>query len=101
MDEPFAALDAITREQMAIELQRIWGESLKTVVFVTHSISEAVLLSDRIVVMSARPGRMVGEFRNDAPRPRGFGDLSSPGLAALSAAIRRSLDEASTTREAH
>lgn len=95
MDEPFAALDAITREQMAAELQRIWMESGKTVVFITHSISEAVFLSDRIVVMSARPGRIMEVFDNPAPRPRSFTDLSQSSLAALTAEIRRSLDLAS------
>jgi NitT/TauT family transport system ATP-binding protein len=92
MDEPFAALDAITREQMATELQRIWMESRKTVMFITHSIGEAVFLSDRIAVMSARPGRIVDVFVNPAPRPRSFADLLSPALAELSAEIRRSLD---------
>jgi NitT/TauT family transport system ATP-binding protein len=92
MDEPFAALDAITREQMATELQRIWMDSRKTVMFITHSISEAVFLSDRIAVMSARPGRIVDIFDNPAPRPRSFADLPSPALAELSAEIRRSLD---------
>jgi NitT/TauT family transport system ATP-binding protein len=92
MDEPFAALDAITREQMASELQRIWMESGKTVVFITHSISEAVFLSDRVVVMSPRPGRLVDVFENPAPRPRGFGDFAAPGLAALTTEIRRALD---------
>jgi NitT/TauT family transport system ATP-binding protein len=92
MDEPFAALDAITREQMAGDLQRIWMDSRKTVVFITHSIGEAVFLSDRIVVMSARPGRIVSVFDNPAPRPRSFANLSAPALAELSAEIRRSLD---------
>jgi len=95
MDEPFAALDALTREQMAGELQRIWLESRKTVVFITHSISEAVFLSDRIVVMSARPGRIVATFQNASARPRSFGDLAAPALAALSTEIRKSLDLAS------
>jgi NitT/TauT family transport system ATP-binding protein len=95
MDEPFAALDAITREQMASELQRIFIESGKTVVFITHSISEAVFLSDRIAVMSARPGRIVDIFDNATPRPRGFGDLAVPELAMLSAKIRGCLDLAS------
>ncbi len=62
MDEPFAALDALTREQMSLELQRIWMTSRKTILFVTHSIPEAVLLSDRIVLMSARPGRILRIF---------------------------------------
>jgi NitT/TauT family transport system ATP-binding protein len=95
MDEPFAALDALTREQMSLELQRIWLESGKTVVFITHSISEAVFLSDRILVMSARPGRIVASFDNPTPRPRSFQDMAAPALADLAVEIRRSLDLAS------
>jgi NitT/TauT family transport system ATP-binding protein len=93
MDEPFAALDALTREQMALELQRIWMASGKTILFVTHSISEAVLLSDRIVLMSARPGTIVDVFETPRARPRTFDDLSSTELAGLAAKIRRGLNQ--------
>jgi NitT/TauT family transport system ATP-binding protein len=73
MDEPFAALDALTREEMSLELQRIWSEDKKTIVFVTHSIQEATLLADRIVVMSPRPGRLARTLAVKAPRPRSLG----------------------------
>jgi NitT/TauT family transport system ATP-binding protein len=80
---------------MSLELQRIWLESGKTVVFITHSISEAVFLSDRILVMSARPGKIVASFDNRTPRPRSFQDMAAPALAELAVEIRRSLDLAS------
>jgi NitT/TauT family transport system ATP-binding protein len=70
MDEPFGALDALTRDQMMIDLQRIWLSSRKTVIFVTHSIQEAVFLSDRVVVMSPRPGTITSVIDIDFPRPR-------------------------------
>jgi NitT/TauT family transport system ATP-binding protein len=73
MDEPFAALDALTREELSLELQRIWSEHRKTIVFVTHSIQEAALLADRIVVMSPRPGRIARILEVGAPRPRSLG----------------------------
>lgn len=70
MDEPFAALDAQTRELMQAELLRIWNAARKTVVFVTHQIDEAVYLSDRVVVMAARPGRIIADIEIELPRPR-------------------------------
>jgi len=73
MDEPFAALDALTRDEMARELARLWEQRKKTVVFVTHSIPEAVLLADRIIVMSPRPGRIARTIDIDLPRPRADG----------------------------
>ena len=70
MDEPFGALDALTREQIAMDIQRVWMEKRKTALFITHSIPEAVLLADRVVVMSPRPGRIVEIIDIDLPRPR-------------------------------
>ncbi|AWS47010.1 MULTISPECIES: ABC transporter ATP-binding protein [Streptosporangium] len=73
MDEPFSALDALTREELSVELQRVHMESSATIVFVTHSIDEAVLLADRVVVLSPRPGRIRKVVDIDIPRPRSLG----------------------------
>jgi NitT/TauT family transport system ATP-binding protein len=70
MDEPFAALDALTRDQLNLEVLRLWQRDRKTVILITHSIAEAVLLSDRVLVMSGRPGRILEEVAIDLPRPR-------------------------------
>jgi NitT/TauT family transport system ATP-binding protein len=87
MDEPFAALDALTRDQMAIDLQNIWLEDRKTVVFVTHSVPEAVFLADRIVVFSPRPGRVVEVVPVDLPRPRRIEDRERPEFVSAVAQI--------------
>jgi NitT/TauT family transport system ATP-binding protein len=70
MDEPFGALDALTREQISMDIQHLWMEKRKTALLITHSIPEAVLLADRVLVMSPRPGRIVEDVKVDLPRPR-------------------------------
>jgi NitT/TauT family transport system ATP-binding protein len=87
MDEPFGALDALTREQMRIDLEALWIETRKTVLFVTHSIDEAVLLADRVLVMTARPGRIDRIVPVSLPRPRGLDGRKLPGFAAPADAI--------------
>ena len=88
MDEPFGALDAMTRDQLNVELQRIWLASRKTVMFITHSIAEAVFLSDRIVMMSRDPGRIVEAVAIDLPRPRHLSIRETPEFARYVARIR-------------
>jgi NitT/TauT family transport system ATP-binding protein len=94
MDEPFGALDEITREKMNLELLRIWSERRKTVGFVTHSLSEAVFLSDRVVVLTARPGQIHAIIEIDLPRPR-TGDMRyGPRAAELVSDLHTRLEEA-------
>ena len=83
MDEPFAALDEQTRMAMGDELLRIWSETRKTVVFVTHSLTEAVYLADEVLVMSARPGRIIDRIAVDLPRPRSYATMSAPDFVRL------------------
>ncbi|HEX9445880.1 MAG TPA: ABC transporter ATP-binding protein [Candidatus Binatia bacterium] len=94
MDEPFGALDAMTRDEMDIELLRIWGEKKMTVVFVTHNIQEAVLLSDSVVVMSARPGRVLERLPIDLARPRTAEMMCSPEFGRRALDIRGLLGSA-------
>jgi len=89
MDEPFAALDALTREQMAFDLQTIWETERKRVVFITHSIPEAVFLADRIVVLSPRPGRIVHVETVPLARPRDLASMASAEFAAGCDRLRR------------
>jgi NitT/TauT family transport system ATP-binding protein len=88
MDEPFGALDAMTREEMSLELLRIWEERRKTILFVTHSIPEAILLADRVVVMTPRPGRIARVLHVDLPRPRTMGLEFDPRFKAASDEVR-------------
>jgi NitT/TauT family transport system ATP-binding protein len=88
MDEPFSALDAMTRDEMNLELLRIWERDRKTVIFVTHSISEAVFLSDRVVVMSKRPAHIIDDVVIPLPRPRAVEQQETVQFNQLRARIR-------------
>ncbi|MFB6107473.1 MAG: ABC transporter ATP-binding protein [Haloplanus sp.] len=98
MDEPFGELDEITRDEMGVEILRLWRETRKTVVFVTHSVPEAVFLADRCVVVAAEangdgndPGRVVAEFEVDLPRPRDESVFGTEAFGAQVAEVRRAL----------
>ncbi|MGR3803793.1 ABC transporter ATP-binding protein [Marinibacterium profundimaris] len=88
MDEPFSALDALTRDAMGFELLRLWQASPKTVMFITHSIPEAVLLADRVVVMSARPGSVIADLPVPLGRPRDENSLRTPEMQDYMAHLR-------------
>ena len=98
MDEPFGALDALTRDDLNLELQRLWLASKKTVLFITHSISEAVLLSDRVVVMAANPGRIIETVPIDLPRPRTLDSRETPEFGHYARSIRKRFEELGVLR---
>ncbi len=93
LDEPFGSLDALTRENMGAELLRIWQHERKTVLMVTHSISEALLLSDRVLVFSPRPGRIRTEMIVDLPRPRSEEIRYSPQFIELARSLRAAITD--------
>jgi NitT/TauT family transport system ATP-binding protein len=92
MDEPFGALDAFTRDEMNLLLLRLWSETSKTIVFVTHNISEAIFLADRVVVMTPRPGRLARIFDIDLPRPRTIEMMFEPDFIELIQEIKRTVE---------
>jgi NitT/TauT family transport system ATP-binding protein len=101
MDEPFGALDAMTRDELNLELQRVWLANAKTVLFVTHSIPEAVFLSDRIIVMSRSPGRVVDSVTVDLPRPRALSIRETPEFSRYVARIREIFETFGMLRGSH
>jgi NitT/TauT family transport system ATP-binding protein len=92
MDEPFGALDAMSREQMNMELLRIWKHTAKTIVFITHSVSEAVFLSDRVIAVTARPGTIAEIIEIDLPRPRELSVVNTERFGRYSARLRSLLN---------
>jgi NitT/TauT family transport system ATP-binding protein len=92
MDEPFGALDAFTRDEMNLLLLRLWAETQKTIVFVTHNIGEAIFLADRVVVMTSRPGRVAHVYDIDLPRPREIEMTFEPGFIAQIQEIKRTVE---------
>ncbi len=99
MDEPFGALDEITRERLNAELLNIWSRTKTTIIFVTHSIPEAVFLSTRVVVMSARPGRITQIIPIDLPQPRNFDTREHPHYYELITAVREALRGGEGTKD--
>jgi NitT/TauT family transport system ATP-binding protein len=93
LDEPFSALDALSRERFDLELLKLWERAAPTVVLVTHSIAEAILVADRVVVLSPRPGRVVAELPVELPRPRSIADLDAAVVTSTAREIRRHLGE--------
>jgi NitT/TauT family transport system ATP-binding protein len=92
MDEPFGALDAFTRDEMNLLLLKLWSETGKTVVFVTHNIGEAIFLADRVVVMTSRPGRLARIYDIDLPRPRTIEMTFEPAFIGLIQEIKRTVE---------
>jgi len=92
LDEPFGSLDALTRERMHLELLRIWDRYRKTVIMVTHSISEAILLADRVIVLTARPGRLRADLPIRLPRPRTLEQVFTPEFGALVTQVRAAIE---------
>ena len=99
MDEPFSALDALTREEMGFDLLKIWHERPKAVLFITHSISEAVLLADRVLIMSERPGTISAEITIDLPRPRSTASIKDPRFSHYTNQIRQYIYSPRPTEE--
>ncbi len=92
MDEPFGALDAFTRDEMNLLLLRLWTETQKTIVFVTHNVSEAIFLADRVVVMTSRPGRLAHIYEIELPRPRTIDMTFEPGFISLIQEIKLTVE---------
>jgi NitT/TauT family transport system ATP-binding protein len=89
MDEPFGSLDAMTKDELNLELLRIWRETEKTILFITHDLNEAVFLSDKVVVLSPRPGEIVDEIEIDLPRPRSDETRSTDEYVKLSTGVHK------------